>query len=127
MYIHTSVCLSPLLGHPVRPEAQPARSEAQTDSQPGLWLQNWLTAPQDWLDGPEGPEGGTDGLTVGQTERQINDRATASLPLPTRTRLTQMMSYSQVCLAVCLSNCLSVCLALSVCCSIGRLFGCSVI
>ena len=65
MYVHTSVCLSPPLGHPARPDAQPVRPEAQRarpEAQPGkgtadhlmplgylFWLAGWLGLRSGWL------------------------------------------------------------------------------
>ena len=47
-----------MASQPARLEVQPARSESKTANQPGLRLQAWL----------DGPEGGMDGRTDGQTE-----------------------------------------------------------
>ena len=94
-FVCLSVCLS------ARPEAQPARSEAQTVSKPGLRLQAWLaepqawlagphawlSVPQDWLDGPErGKDRQTDKRKISPFYRTLAPIGAAALLPPMKTK-----------------------------------------
>ena len=83
-YVRPSVC--PPSGPP-RPEALPARSEAQPASQPSFRLQAWLAGPQARLDGPEGgTDGRTDKWKISPFYRTLSPIGAAALHPPCKPR-----------------------------------------